>query len=143
MAGLVACAAVAAVTVGAARAGTNADLAAAGATGRIDVGGTSFPFTPRTCVLAGDGFVASGPGARGGVGYVVSVSSTGGVELAFGVDSEVDRPAADEPWWVADALDHQAIEGRTVRAAARVTDSSGNVVGRRLATIEVTCPSSG
>lgn len=142
-AGLLACAAVAAVTLGAAQAGTGADLPAAGASGRIDVGGTSFPFTPRTCVLAGDGFVASGPGVAGGVEYVASVSSSGGVELAFGVDSDVDRPPSDRPWWVANELDHHSIEGRRIRAAARVTDSSGGLAGRRLATIEVTCPTSG
>lgn len=110
---------------------------AAGA-GTVEVDGRVFAFDAKTCVITDGSFVASGPGTWGGEGFVASVSSSG-FEVAFGVTTDVDEPASDAPWWVANRLNGAEIDGETVRATAQVQDRSGRVDGSRTAVAQVTC----
>lgn len=116
-----------------------ADASQVGA-GTVAIDGRVYPFAPETCVITDDGFVASGPGTWGDQSYVASVSQKGGVQVAFGVSKDVDRPEPGQQWWVAPKFGRSRIKGSNVHATATVEDRSGSTSGPRSAVVHLTCP---
>jgi hypothetical protein len=110
--------------------------------GTVTIDGEVYPFEPKTCLLTDDTFVAAGPGTRDDEPFVASVSSKAGLEVAFGVRTEVDQPEPDHLWWTSGPLRQSRVEGTSLRATAKVEDRSGTVTGPRIAVINVTCPPS-
>ena len=108
--------------------------------GTVEIDGRVYPFAPRTCAITDEGFVAAGPGLAGEESFVASVSKSGGLQVAFGVRNDVDRPGPDQLWWVSSGLRQARIEGTSVRATAKVEDRSGTVTGPRTAVINIACP---
>lgn len=106
--------------------------------GTIEVDGRIYPFIAETCVITDDAFVASGPGVWAGERFVASVATTG-IEVAFGVASDVDQPDAGSLWWTSRGIDHHDVQDATIRATAQAQDRSGNVDGPRTAVVQVTC----
>jgi hypothetical protein len=108
--------------------------------GELVIDGATYPFTARTCVITDGSVVAAGPGEVDGESYVVSVSSTGGAELTFGVTSDVDHAPEDHHWWVAKSLERVEVDESGFRAIARMSDRSGLDRFERRAVVDVSCP---
>lgn len=106
--------------------------------GTIEVDGRIYPFTAKTCVITDDAFVASGPGVWAEEPFVASVATTG-IEVAFGVASDVDQPDPGSLWWTSRGIDHHDVQGGTIRVTAQAQDRSGHVDGPRTAVVQVTC----
>jgi hypothetical protein len=106
----------------------------------VEVGGDRYAFSPKTCVVVDDAFVVSGLGEHDGEPFVASFSKPGGIEVAFGVTSDTERPDADEPWWVSSQVSRYQVTGDTVRASALVEDRSGQVPGVQPVQAQATCP---
>ena len=111
-------------------------------TGTLSVDGSDYVFSPTTCGITDDDFVVSGPGEQGEEEFVVSASS-GSVELAFGIVSEIDTPASSE-MWLANA---QEIEwsraGDTVEATLSMIDRNHADVAPVDAELSVICATEG
>lgn len=106
--------------------------------GTVEIDGRIYPFTAKTCVITDDAFVASGPGVWAGEPFVASVATTG-IEVAFGVTSDVDQPDPGSLWWTSRGIDRQDVQGGTIRVTAQAQDRSGHVDGPRTAVVQVTC----
>lgn len=111
-------------------------------TAAVVIDGERYTFTPSTCVIVDGGFVVSGPGSWNGERFVASIAPGSGVELGFGVASDVERPDAHRSWWLSGPITNYRIDGRAVRGSVEVRDQSGNVEGIRTATVAARCPSS-
>ena len=110
-------------------------------TAAVVVDGDRYAFTPKTCVIVDGAFVVSGPGTWNGQPFVASIAPGGGVELAFGVSNDVERPAPQRPWWLSGPITNYRIDGRELRGTVQVRDESGIVAGSRTARVEASCPS--
>ena len=107
-------------------------------TGTLTVEGSDYVFSPTTCGITADDFVVSGPGEQGEEAFVVSASS-GSVELAFGIVSEIDTPASSE-MWLANAQEIEwSRSGDTIEATLSMIDRNHTDVAPLDAMLSVTC----
>lgn len=90
--------------------------------GTLTVDGIVYDFTPTTCQIGDDDFVAAGTGFRDDEQFWVSASSVG-LDLAVGTQSEVEEPAADQLWLISeDGLVWERTTGDTITAEVDMTD---------------------
>ncbi len=101
--------------------------------GTLTVDGNVYEFTPTTCLISEEDFVAAGTGFDDGERFWVSASSVG-LDLAVGTENEIEEPADDQLWLISEdeAIDWTATD-ETVTARASMIDSrspqSTTVVG--------------
>ena len=100
--------------------------------GTLTVGGVVYHFTPTTCLISDEDFVATGHGLDDGEQFWVSASSVG-LDLAVGTESEIEEPADDQLWLISDDAPEWTADGNTVTARAPMADrrspQSTTVVG--------------
>ena len=90
--------------------------------GTLTVDGIVYNFTPTTCQIGEDDFVAAGTGFRDNEQFWVSASSVG-LDLAVGTQSEVEEPDADHLWLISeDCLVWERTTGDTITAEVDMTD---------------------
>lgn len=95
--------------------------ALAGGSGVLMVGDDTYSFTPTTCFISDGDFVAAGTGIHSSQQFWVSASS-GNLQLTFGTKTELDQPADDQLWLVANDGITWWPSGQTVTAKASMTD---------------------
>ena len=114
------------------------DAAVSSGSGILTVDGLSYPFTPTTCFISEEDFVAAGPGFVDTDQFWVSASSVS-LDLAVGTEGELDQPTDDQVWLISNANVDWHATGRTVVAEAPMSDrrspDSPTVVG----TLELRC----
>ena len=116
----------------------DADSTTANSSGTLTVAGETYSFTPTTCFVSEEDFVAAGPGYQGTTRYWVSASGVS-LDLAFGTENEVDQPADSQVWLVSDELiDWDATNGGVV-AKATMTDRRDPDSPTFLGTLSVRC----
>ncbi|MGF1597292.1 MAG: hypothetical protein ACFCVK_10255 [Acidimicrobiales bacterium] len=101
-------------------------------TGTLVVDGVTYHFSPTTCRISDEDFVAAGAGSDGDDEFWVSASSVG-LDLSLGTADEQAEPADDKKWLIsADGVNWEAT-GDTVTAEAPMIDrhspGSTTVVG--------------
>jgi hypothetical protein len=89
--------------------------------GTLTVDDVAYRFTPTTCLITSDDFVAAGRGLDGDEQFWVSASSVG-LDLAVGTESEIDEPAEDQLWLMSDEQVSWQADGNTVTATASMSD---------------------
>ena len=90
--------------------------------GTLTVDGIVYEFTPTTCVISDEDFVAAGTGFDDGERFWVSASSVG-LDLAVGTESEIEEPAEDQLWLISeDEVIDWSAQDETVIAEANMTD---------------------
>lgn len=106
--------------------------------GVLTIGEATYTFTPITCFVSEEDFVAAGTGVDGSEQFWVSASSIN-LDLIFGTDNEVDQPADDQLWLASENVINWNATGQTVVARAPMSDrrtpDSTEVVG----SLEVRC----
>jgi hypothetical protein len=89
--------------------------------GTLTVDGIEYQFTPTTCLITSDEFVAAGHGVDGDDQFWVSASSVS-LDLAVGTESEIEEPAEDQLWLMSDDPVSWQVDGSTVTARAPMSD---------------------
>ncbi len=78
--------------------GSSSDDGNAQPSALLTIDGTDYAFTPTTCFVGDDTFVAAGPSGGGSDQYVVAASPSL-VEIIFGVSDEAEPIEADTRWY--------------------------------------------
>ncbi len=108
--------------------------------GTLTIDGTSYDFAPTACTITDKDFVVSGPGGVDESEFFVTASS-GSVELAFGIDSEIDTPAQSAMWLSSvDDIDWSRT-GNSVTASLMMIDRHDAEAGAVEAALAVDCSS--
>ncbi len=103
------------------------------------VGGHEYAFVPTTCVITEDTFVAAGPGSMDGINYVIAVSHAT-VELAMGIDAELETPAPDQLWLSSEDSVSWTRKGQDqVSASATLFDRNAPDSPSRSAVLDLRC----
>ena len=89
--------------------------------GSLIVDGVTYDFTPTTCLISDEDFVAAGTGFDGPDRFWVSASSVG-LDLSVGTENEVDEPAVDQLWLISEEVTDWQASGQTVTARAPMVD---------------------
>jgi hypothetical protein len=97
-----------------------APITAVGA-GTLTIDDDVYPFTPTTCFITDQDFVAAGTGSSGSDQFWVSASSSG-LNLTFGTENEIDHPPSDKLWLVSDDTIDWFATGRKVTAQTEMSD---------------------
>ena len=106
--------------------------------GTLTVDGVVYQFTPTTCLISDEDFVAAGTGFDDGERFWVSASSKS-LDLAVGTESEVEQPAGDQLWLISDQdIDWEAT-GDTVTAMAPMVDRRAPRSTTMLGSLELRC----
>ena len=106
--------------------------------GTLTVDGVVYHFTPTTCLITSDDFVAAGRGTDGDEQFWVSASSVS-LDLAVGTESEIEEPAEDQLWLVSDDPVSWQVEGNTVTARASMSDRRIPESGAMPGSLELNC----
>ncbi|MGI9615593.1 MAG: hypothetical protein ACR2QO_21955 [Acidimicrobiales bacterium] len=114
------------------------DSAAAEGSGVLTVDGVDYRFTPTTCLITSDDFVAAGPGVDGDEQFWVSASSVS-LDLAVGTESEIDKPSEDQLWLLSDDPIAWEADGNTVTAEASMSDHRLPESNEMAGALELSC----
>lgn len=90
-------------------------------TGTLTVDGDVYAFTPTTCFISEQDFVAAGIGYRESEQFWVSASSAS-LDLTVGTKNEIDQPAHDQLWLASDQPVDWRASGQTIVANAEMSD---------------------
>lgn len=107
--------------------------------GRLDVAGVSYEFTPSTCTITEDDFLAAGSGDIGGEPFWVSASADR-VNLAIGPETEEDRPQDDQLWLISVEDVHWRSADQSVTATAIMRDERDTNAESVRGTLSIECP---
>ncbi|MEM7272743.1 MAG: hypothetical protein AAF547_06670 [Actinomycetota bacterium] len=119
-------------------AGLTGDADAA-ASATLDVDGVAYRFTPSTCTITEDDFLAAGSGTVDGESFWLAVSSDG-INLAVGPETESELPADDQLWLVSvEEIRWLASDG-TVTASVGLRDERDLEAERLQSRLSLTCP---
>jgi len=108
--------------------------------GTLTVDGVVYRFTPTTCLISDEDFVATGTGFDDGEQFWVSASSVG-LDLAVGTESEIDEPADDQLWLINNESVDWKATGNTVTAWAPMTDQRSPTSTTVVGALELRCES--
>ena len=98
-----------------------ADASFVEGSGTLVIGDHTYAFTPTTCFISDEDFVAAGTGVFEAQQFWVTASAIG-LDLTVGTENEIDQPADDQLWLVADDMVQWHATGQTIMARAEMTD---------------------
>ncbi|MCP4225493.1 MAG: hypothetical protein GY773_19330 [Actinomycetia bacterium] len=114
----------------------------AGGSGTLVVDDTTYTFTPTTCFISEEDFVAAGKGVLDTQQFWVTASGVG-LDLAVGTENEIDQPADDQLWLVADDTIDWHATGQTIVAQAEMSDRRTPEVEPVVGSLELHCDNDG
>ena len=99
------------------------DSSLAGGSASLEFSDDRYSFSPTTCVVSNDGFVVSGNGTHQSERFWLNASAAD-IQLAVGVESELDTPADDQLWLTSVGdIEWRRTADQGIEAEAQLLDS--------------------